>query len=189
MSYTIRTVTTPSTIPLPFTLADAKVHLRVDDAAEDTLITSQIRAAMRHVENTTGHILTPRVLEMAQHGFPDGRDVILLPREPVTGIVSVKYDDAAGAEVALTNTDYRWNVAAPNLILPTFGVDWPVTSHELPSVRIQFNAGYPAGEIEPDLVAATKLVLTHLYEDRGGLDTELPPSAEALCSLYRRIPA
>lgn len=168
MRYTLRTVTAYSAIPLPFTLAEAKVHLRANasDTSEDTLITSQIRAAMSQVELYTGQILTVRTMEIALDGFPT--DAIDIPPRPVNSITSLKYTNTDGAEVTLAGSAYRWAATAPNVLFPALDTVWPTAYDETGSVRLQFSAGYASGEIPFDLIASVKVALTALYEGRAG---------------------
>jgi uncharacterized phiE125 gp8 family phage protein len=45
----------------PLMLADARAHLRLDDANEDTLIASLIRTAREHLKRTTGLCLITQI--------------------------------------------------------------------------------------------------------------------------------
>lgn len=191
MRYSVRTITAPSLIPLPFTLADAKVHLRVDaaDTSEDALITSQIRAAMGYVERYTGHVLTARELELVRSGFPAGSAPIDLPREPVNSVSSVTYSNQTmGAAVIMATTDWRWSDIDPLTVKTAFGTSWPPSANETGSVRVRFNAGYAADAAPPGLVAAAKLMLGHLFENRSAVGQRLddaPLSVLALCDQFR----
>ena len=87
-------VITPPTEPV--TLADARLHLRVTDTAEDALIGVWITAAREACEHYTQRSIGSQTLELRLDEFPDG--AIDLPRSPVTAITSLKYIDTNGTE-------------------------------------------------------------------------------------------
>jgi uncharacterized phiE125 gp8 family phage protein len=198
----IRTITAPADIPLLFDVDTARHEARVDltgddafDAADDATLEAKIRAAMRHVENHTAQVLTDRELELAANGFPCLPELISIPREPVTEILSIAYtDNSTGAEVALAESDWRWSDASPAMILPAWRTSWPVAAAEPASVRIRFAAGYEDGLAPPDLVDAVMKMLVHLFEHRSAVESgasaaavELPLTVRDLCAGYRRV--
>lgn len=195
MRYSIRTVG-----PLPpdediegvIDLEEAKQHLNVDHDADDALIVAQVLAAQDFVEQFTSRILTPRVMEMSFDGFPGPPGEILLPREPVTGVLSLIYTDPEGVAQTLDNADWRWDEFEPGLVRPAFGTSWPSAAEERGSFRLQFEAGYDIGLAPASLVAAVKLLLGTLYGQResvvvGPIVNDLPGGVAALCRPYRRL--
>jgi len=93
MNYKVITAVTAE----PVSLADAKLHLRLDDIGgshpHDALVTSLISSAREFAEHYTGRALAQQTLEVALDSFPNG-DTIDLPRPPVASVTSIKYDDS-----------------------------------------------------------------------------------------------
>lgn len=190
MRYSIR-VTDPATIEV-ISLEAAKEHLRVDDDSEDELIAAMLLAAIEAVERQTSYLLTDREMEIAWPEFPSFPELLTIPREPVTEIDRLVYNDANDVEVEII--DYRWSESAPDQVLPAFRQPWPIASGEAGSVRLTFRAGHDdAGLIPPALIAAVKLLLGHLYANREAVSvgaaavTEYPLGFTALCASFRRM--
>jgi uncharacterized phiE125 gp8 family phage protein len=175
--YEIRAVTPAAEIPLLVSVPDAKIYLRVDGADEDALIASQVLESMEMVERFTGHVLTPRDLELRMDGFPVLPELISIPRDPVTEIYAIKFTDPdSGAEVEMEPTGWRWADSAADQVLPAWRASWPVSADEAGSVRVAFKAGYGDGLCPRALVAAVKTTLAQLYDQRGaciGLSAEV----------------
>ena len=64
-------VTAPAAEPL--TLAEAKLHLRVDDTADDALIGALITAARQHAEHDTRRALVTQTWKLALDASPRQR--------------------------------------------------------------------------------------------------------------------
>ena len=126
----------------PVSLAEAKLHLRVDIADDDVLITALISAARQAAETVTGRqIITARwkmILDSfpgpSLMGIPAGQSfslpahVILLPKCPVQSIVSIQYLDMAGSQQTLASNTYTADLACePARITPVFGQIWPIS--------------------------------------------------------------
>jgi uncharacterized phiE125 gp8 family phage protein len=189
--YSIRTVT-PAAFD-PVSIEDAKAHLGVTWDEQDAIITAYLRAAAAHVERYTSHVLADALFEIAWAGFPSFPELLTIPREPVTGIVSIGYDDGDGNAVAMAEADWRWSDTLADQVLPAFRSSWPSSSGEAGSVRLQFRAGYGEGLLPPDLAAAVLLMTGHLFRNReqvvvGSTAAELAMGVTALCAPYRRIP-
>jgi len=86
---TLKVITSPTSEPL--TLEEAKLHLKVETDADDSLITSLITAARETAEIFTGRALASQVLEYILDGFPSESETICLPRPPLEEVESIKY--------------------------------------------------------------------------------------------------
>lgn len=130
----------------PVSLADAKLHLRVDHADEDVMIESLITAAREFAEHYTGRALATQTLEMALDSFPGSSGEIELEMPPVATVSSVKYTDTAGVEQTLESSKYALKARSqtPREVALTYGNTWPSTQEVPEAVRIQYVTGYTA---------------------------------------------
>jgi uncharacterized phiE125 gp8 family phage protein len=94
-----------------------------------------------------GRKLVTQTWELVIDEFPD--EEIKIPYPPLQSIVSIKYDDAAGAEQTLATSGYVVdNVSEPGWVVPSTS-GWPTTFEGINAVRIQFIAGYGATSDSP----------------------------------------
>lgn len=158
-------------------LADAKLHLRVSHDDEDTLIAGLRNAACEYVERVSGIALAPAEYRWEGAGLAR---VSGLPMRPVTAIVEVSYHDGDGE--AATYTGAR---LVNGSVYPAANESWP-SSYGYASVT--FTAGV---DCPPDLLAAVKLMLGHLYMNREASSAdaikEIPLGVMALIDTYRRV--
>lgn len=124
----------------PVTLAEAKLHCRIDGTDDDTLVTSLIVAARQAAENRTGRVLITQTWELQLDAF---EAEIELPNPPTQSVVSVKYLDTAGADQTLAGTEYLLDATSePGLLVPAYGKTWPSTYAVPNAVKVQYKAGY-----------------------------------------------
>lgn len=152
----------------PVTLAEAKVHLRVEHALEDELIRTYVVAARELVEAETARALLEQTWELALSGFSCA--CLLLPRPPLLGVVEVRYLDSAGVDHVWASSEYEVEiVAGPHarhgLLRPGAGKSWPATQITPRAVRVVFRAGYGA-DLPASLKAAVLLAAEDFYERR-----------------------
>jgi uncharacterized phiE125 gp8 family phage protein len=183
----------------PVTLTEAKLHLRIDHAEEDTLIEQFIDAATGHVDGPRGFLgraLIDQTWDLYLDRFPTRE--IKIPLPPLIELISVTYDDTGGVATILDPSLYSIDdVSEPGWIVPV-NSSWPSTFDGINAVRIRFRAGYvdnsfsPAiGEVPADIRSAILLYVGSLYANRetiivGVSAMEIPWSAEQLL-LRRRI--
>jgi len=190
---------TPAT-SLPFTLEEAKKHLRVTTDDDDAYIEALIGAVTSYVEGPDGflaRVLVNQTWELVLDSFPTLNVVpidraIMLPLPPLIEVVSFVYDDASGNELPMPVSDFTVdNISQPGWILPG-SAGWPVTFNGINAVRIKYRAGYvddssspSVGKVPGDIKAALLLHLGSLYEHRediitGTIVSKLPWGAEQL---------
>jgi len=176
----LQLVTPPAAEPV--SLAEAKLHLRVDFADDDALITSLIAAARQAAETITGRQLVTARWKLVLDGFPGPSrmeapagsvfslpgQVILLPKCPVQSVFAVQYLDMAGATQTMPMSDYTVDVACePARITPVFGGIWPVALPQIGAVEVVFDAGYGAAAAVPEGIKSwIKLRVGSLYAHR-----------------------
>lgn len=164
-------------------LADAKLHLRVDFTDDDALITALISAARQAAEMLTGRqIVTARWKLLLDSfpgpslmGVPAGEPfslpghAILLPKSPVASVVSIQYLDMSGTWQTMPAADYTVDAACePARITPVFGKIWPITLPQIGAVAVTFDAGYGSPASVPEGIKAwVKLRIDSLYNHRG----------------------
>jgi uncharacterized phiE125 gp8 family phage protein len=164
----------------PLSLADAKVHLKVDGTEEDALIGQMIVAARLACEHALGRALLEQVWERVLPAFPAAG--ILLGKPRVQQIVSVKYVDEDGVQQTLAPELYALDAdSGPGWLFCALGAQWPGTRAVPGAVRVRFTAGYgaEAASVPANVVAWLKLQVGALYRNReafagSGAAIELP---------------
>lgn len=162
------------------TLEDAKLHLRVDSDDEDMLIMALRDAAIAHVEKASGVILARAEYRWSGRSFAA---VAELPVRPVRSIVAVRHRASDGAEI-----EYDGAQMVDGVLTPALGEMWPNANG---FVAVTFEAGLASADLAPDLIAAAKLMLGHLYRNREAVQTgainELPLGVAALIDPHRKV--
>jgi len=181
----------------PISLTEAKLHLKVENIADDNLITMLIKASRQSAENFTHRALASQVLELVLDEFPEND--IVLPRPPVESVTSVKYKDHEGTETTVSSADYiAFTDADPAVVVPAYSKYWPsFTPYPKGAVRVRYTAGYKTTGSDPNLIIpeAIKqgllLAIGNYYENRedllakGHIPKSLPLGVEYLLYQYR----
>lgn len=211
----IKVYTAPSSEPV--SLAEAKLHCRIDIDDDDDFISSLITAARSYCETFTRRAFVTQTLEITLDNYPDltrfrnfeggyptrlsycydfARSTILLPRNPIQSVSSITYLDGDGVSTVLSASNYRVDIVSePARVTPAYSLAWPTTQWVTNAITIRYIAGYGAASAVPaELKAAIKLLVGHWYENResvniGNIVTEMPMAVESLLWSKRLIEA
>jgi len=151
----------------PITLAEAKLHLRVDIDDEDLMIISLIDAATAACEHLMGRAIMPQKWQVSECSFHPG--VIVLQRPTVTGIDSITYVDGNGDTQTLPPSAYRLIIGSDYTaaVVPAWNAIWPSVSAQVGSVSVIFSCGYEdAGSVPGPIKSWIKLMVGALYKNR-----------------------
>lgn len=162
-------VTAPASEPI--TLVEAKAHLRVDFADDDTLIGAFLTAARQTAEAYTWRAFYTTTFDLFLDAFP-GCDRITLPRPPLASVTGVYYTPDGSSEQTFASSNYHVDTAGePGGVVLKTGYTWPSdTLQAVNGVRVRFVAGWAStANIPATLVHGVKLLLGHLYENREGI--------------------
>ncbi len=159
----------------PLTTAEAKSHMRVDIADDDTLIDTYVTAARQWVEQFTRRALITQTWDYFLDAWPaagddDGGDRIILPMPLLQSATSVKYTDTAGTVTTLSSGLYQVDTdSVPGRILLNDGESWPSeTLRTGNGVEGRFVAGYgdASTAIPTPIIQAMRLLVADMYEHR-----------------------
>ena len=176
-------VTAPTVEPV--TLAEAKLHCRVDHTDDNDLITSLIVAARQLCEVKTEHSCVNTTWDLYLDFLPVR---IYIPRSPLSSVTSLSYYATDGTLTVMSSSDYVVDTAsAPGRITQASTAVWPATQERTGAVIVRFVAGYgaAASSVPDSIKAAIKLLVGHWYENResvvvGTITSELPMAVESL---------
>ena len=161
----LKLVTAASTYPV--TLAEAKLHLRVDSTDEDTLITALITAATEMCEQKTGRAIMQQTWDVTLDEFPTYFE---LTRVPVQTVTYVKYYDTDGVLQTLSSALYTVSSADDfgfGKITPVYGTLWPATREHNEAVAVRYVAGYTNAAAVPEPIKAwIKLMINTMFDNR-----------------------
>lgn len=154
----------------PVTLAEAKLHCKVDGADDDTLLTALIFAARQQAEHRTNRALVSQQWEYTLDQFPD---LIELPKPSLISVQSVKYLDDNGALQTLANTEYQVVISElVGYLKPAYGKAWPSCRIQPDSVAVAYTCGYGDSAAVPQSIKAWMLMaISTLYGQREGIIT------------------
>ncbi len=162
MSLTL--ITPPVTEPV--TVDEAKAHLRLEHALDDTFVGKLITAARQHVETVCWRALLPQTWELRLDEFPAGREISLAMGR-VRSVTSLKYDDSNDAEQTVSPTDYIVDGAVPARLVLRRVASWPGTNGEANCVRVRYEAGYTdAADVPQSIKHGILLLISQMYEHR-----------------------
>ncbi len=174
----------------PITVAEAKLHCRVDYTEDDRLIASFISAARLRAEVLTRRTLIKQVFDQYVDTFPfasggyydrhirqwgpgpgwlpsSGGGVIALMARPVSAVASVKYTDASGTLQTIDPANYITSLGLGGRIQSLPGFVWPITRDQIDAIAIRFTAGVAtANDISETVKSACRLMVGHWYEHR-----------------------
>jgi hypothetical protein len=181
----------------PITLAEARLHLRQTDTAEDTLIVRLISAARRMCERETWRAFLHSTWDYTLDQWPGwsewrsgawsgvgpghwgfrnkGLDVHI-PNPPLVSVSSVSYVDGAGSTTTLASSGYLVTAGTPGSISPAYGTRWPFGRSQPGAITIRYVAGYgPTADAVPDdAKVAILMLVAHMYDNRGDADAAMP---------------
>jgi uncharacterized phiE125 gp8 family phage protein len=174
----------------PVSLAEAKAFLRVDDGAEDGLITTLIGAARLHVEGVTGRALLAQTWRIVLDGWPENR-CVGLPMSPFISLVAINAVDDGGAlhPIALAQI-----LSAPDRLLLPLTVEGMPRLRERQGLEIDYVAGFgtePA-DVPADLRHALLALVAHWFEHRdavivAGSGAVVPSGFDRLLGRHQRV--
>lgn len=179
----------------PITTADAKTHLRVAHADEDSYIDTLVKTAREKVEADTRSKLITQTLRLDLDRFPNG-SFLELPFPPLQSVTSITYTDSDGnANQTFASGNYQVDTAAlvGRVRLAADGTaSWPTTqANDLQAVQVTYVAGYGASgsDVPASLVHAMQLLVGHWYGIReavlvGSISKELELTYQALIAQH-----
>lgn len=162
----------------PLTVSEVKTWLRVEDGitADDTLISSLITAARKHVERYTGISLLSQTIQEVYDDFPLANDKetpnaeLRLSVSPLISVTSVGYVDSTGSDQTVSALNYVVDdTTKPGRIAPTFNYTWPETYNVINAVTVTYSVGHTTTTsvgFPSELLIAMKLWISGLYETR-----------------------
>lgn len=162
----------------PVSLADARLHCRIDGTTEDDLLAIYISAARQMAEQITNRALITQQWLQSLDAFP--LEDVRLERSPQMQIDSVVYVDTSGASQTLSSAAYvldPWT--SPGWMVPADGSSWPDTDSVANAVRITYTCGYgPApADVPAPIRSWVLLTVGYLYAQREALDVTGKASA------------
>lgn len=185
----------------PVSIAQAKIHLRVDFDEDDDLIEGLITAARELCEQKMQRAIFNQmyVLSLDQFNYGDWRSTIpmerrnplrfsalwesmalRLPMPRLVSVSSITYLDNNGEQQTLDPNAYVVDASSqPARIVPAANLTWPTTDYYVPgSVKVTFVAGsYGDGVTVNNCPSAIKqailLLVGHWYSNREAV-TEKP---------------
>jgi uncharacterized phiE125 gp8 family phage protein len=177
----------------PVTLAEAKVHLRLDTNTDDAYVSALIAAARERAELFLRRALITQTFEYTIDGFPVGE--IDVPRPPLQSIEWIKYVDTAGTLQTVPAANYVADLSSNEIarIALAWNSFWPLTRSSINSVVIRLVAGY--GDDAEDVPQAIRhgilIEIANLYENREdavvGQAVNMMPVSERLLWPYRAL--
>jgi len=150
----------------PVTLAEAKLHLKVDTDADDDLITSLIVAAREICEAETWRRLYAGTEVEKFDYFP--ANGFRLTWSPLRAVTSIQYVDTNGDTQTLSADYYDVDTTSePGRITLAYDYSWPSTRSQHHAITVTYTSGYASSSSVPDaLKAAMKLLIGTWYDNR-----------------------
>ena len=189
----------------PVTVAQAKLHLRVDFSQDDNLIGALISAAREYAENYCNRAFFAQTWTLTLDTFPYipqpfsswiDAFAINIPRPRLQSIESITYYDQFYNQQSVSSSLYFVDSnSEPARIAPVNGQTWPYPAIYVPgTVQLTYICGsYGTGDtyspLPVSIQQAILLLVGHWYANREAVGpsamTPVPLAVQALLEPYR----
>ena len=165
-------------------LTEAKNHLKVDFDDDNDLITGFIGSAIEDAENYTGTNIKEAKYTILAGGWIQNMEIHL---SPVQSIETVKYYDDNNDIQTLDALKYKilQKDKFCSIVYFTDPDNLPDVYEKADTIEIKLTTGYADGKTPFSVMAAIKLILGDLYENREDRPHGLPSRARALLRQFR----
>jgi uncharacterized phiE125 gp8 family phage protein len=178
----------------PVTVAEAKAHLRIEHALDDTYIETLVKAVTAELDGRQGLLRRALITQTWDYSLPWFPVVrrICVPMPPLQSVTSVKYFDADNVEQTFASDNYEIITQdEQGYIALKQSASWPSTYEREAAVTIRFVAGYGAdGSAVPANVRAAMLLrIGELYANRGdeAISGDMSVTVKRLLNPSRRV--
>lgn len=177
-------------VEYPVTLAEAKLHLRIDGDYEDSLINGLIGAAVSHFD-AQGVLGRAMVTQTWAQWVSMPSSWVRLLMGPFAALTSVHYYDADNVLQEATLSDFEIRLDGDFVrVGPVSGKTWPSAYSRNDAIKITYTAGFgAAADVPMSIKQAMLLTVGHWYQNREavveGTFKELPMAVEALLGIER----
>ena len=178
MRWSIEVATAPASNAV--SAAEAKTHLRVSHANDDTYIANLIKAAEGMVETYTNRRLITGTYDLKQSSW---NKRIILPYSPVVSITYIKYYDASNVEQTLATSEYFYNVSEEPVEINYINSEPSLYDYRNDPITVRFITGYTT--VPEPLRQAILLLVGDMYENRLDYPRERFSTWKMLCQPYR----
>lgn len=173
----------------PVTLAEAKLHTRLDHELEDGLIQTWITSGRIMAENYQNRAYLEQTIEVVRDRFPPRG--FSLPKPPLISLESFKCYDEEGDEHELPIGDFHIDThSEPGRVF--FDGEYPsiIKLRPINGVVIRFKAGNSTAEEVPRHIKDAILAyVTYRYYNREAEGDNPPPQFFWLLAFDRVVPA
>ena len=174
----------------PVSLTEAKSHLKVDTNADDTYITSIIKAATQLSEEYTNRFFINTVIDQTCSDFAQLQTLF---KSKVSSVTHVKYYDSDNSLQTLSSSIYDTQLEyEPSQIQLADGKSFPAITKRNDAVVAKYTVGYgsSASDVPQIIKQAILLTIGNFYQNRnsvviGRIATELPMNVKWLLDTYK----
>ena len=185
---TYQVITPASTYPV--SLTEAKSHLKVDTTADDTYITSIIKAATQLSEEYTNRFFIDTVIDQTCSDFAQLQTLF---KSKVSAVAHVKYYDNDNSLQTLSATIYDTQLQyEPSQIQLAENQSFPSITKRNDAVVARYTVGdgSAASDVPEIIKQAILLTIGNFYQNRnsvviGRIATELPQNSKWLLDTYK----
>jgi uncharacterized phiE125 gp8 family phage protein len=170
----------------PWTLAEVKSYLKIDDSNEDSMLNTLIKGARMVAESYLNQgLITQTVTEKLDRL---GDPTIYLSVSPVLAVSSFQYANSENTTATFAATDYVVDTfSKPARLNLGYGKTWPTLYGNINDVTITYTVGYgtESSAVPFQIRQAILLMVADTYENRQDYVKKLPTASQYLLDQYR----
>ena len=170
----------------PWTLAEVKSYLKIDDSNEDSMLNTLIKGARMVAESYLNQgLITQTVTEKLDRL---GDPTIYLSVSPVLAVSSFQYANSENTTATFAATDYVVDTfSKPARMNLGYGKTWPTLYGNINDVTITYTVGYgtESSAVPFQIRQAILLMVADTYENRQDYVRKLPTASQYLLDQYR----